>query len=117
VWVQKICPIAYPSLDHPLSPAEISGILVKDAWVDSLGHEIANDQIGVSGPEITAVPLYTLPKGRIRICQLPLARKRGGKNHRAPVERVIRGDLELFFGCDRLVVGQRGKGPVIRNDP
>ena len=96
---------------------EITGILVKDCRVDRLGHEIADDKIGVSRPEIRGISLCTLSKGWIRIRQLPLARKRGGKDHRSPVERVISGDLELFFGRDWLIVREAGKGPVVGDDP
>ena len=54
---------------------------MKDGWVDRLGHEIANDQIGISCPEITTVTLYTLPKGRIRTYQFPFGRKLASKDH------------------------------------
>ena len=48
---------------------------MQEGWVNRLGHVIADDQIGISGAEVTTVALYTLSKGWIRIIQLPHTRE------------------------------------------
>ena len=71
-----------PTLDHyvPISAGEKFKIARQDSdsRENSLGHVIADDEIGISCTEILRIPLHALPKSAIVIAQLALA----GENSR-----------------------------------
>ena len=70
---------------------------MKQAWVDALRHEVADDMISVRRREITAVSRYLLSENAIRVQQLRDPSS-GRCNHDSTrVQSVLARDLEFLF--------------------
>ena len=70
---------------------------MKEGRENRLRHVVADDEICVGCAKISGISLHTLPERAIGVGELTVTAERRGQDHRAPVERVLTGNLELFF--------------------
>ncbi len=70
---------------------------MKQAWVDALRHEVADDMVSVGRREITSVSRYLLPENAIRVQQLSDASSGRGNYNSTRVQCVLARDLEFFL--------------------
>src|SRR5271165_2690351 len=109
--------VAEPGPAGSRAAPKVARILMKKGWKDRLGHIIADHEIAISRAPIPAESCHPLSEGPIRIRQLALAAEESRERHRPAVKSILRRYFELLAGCQRLVILQARRGPVVRYDP
>ncbi len=69
---------------------------MKEGRVNRLGHVVANDEVRVRCAKIAGISSPTLSERRISVGELSVSCERRSNDNRAPVERVLTGNLELL---------------------
>jgi len=69
---------------------------MKEGREDRFRHVVANDEVSVGCTKVAGISQGALPERAVGVGELSVSRKRRSKDHRAPIERVLAGDLKLL---------------------
>ena len=70
---------------------------MKEGREDRFGHIVANHEISVGCTKVAGISQGALSERAVGVGELTVTRERRGKDHRAPIKRVLAGDLKLLL--------------------
>src|SRR6202042_3540917 len=88
--------VTQPSQLATLATPKVSWVLMEDHREDSLGHVIADDEVGVRRPEVLGVSLNALSEGAVAVVKLTNTREYRSERDGPPVERILGRNSELL---------------------
>jgi len=109
--------VAEPGPTTSRTASKIARILVKERRVDSFRHVIADEEVAVCSAKIFSVPSGALPESPIPVRRLVLRSENSRQHHGSRINGIPGSKFKLLACCQRLVVLQARRGPVIWNDP
>lgn len=89
---------------------------MQESWEDRFRHVVPNNEVCVGCAKVASISRGALSERGISVGELRVSREGRGENHRAPIERVLTGNLKLLLGRERFVVCKTGPGAIVRND-